>query len=246
VNRPRIVDLVFGERPHAPWRIPLAGAGVAAAYALVLALAANYAESPMAAPTPPPVPTEIAVEVATPVPAVKPPEPPHHAEPAHAPKSSEPESHEPKLPPAAAAKVLTAAEDPNAPADLTGDTFVSGSATAAVGGYSAANGTSTTAVHVDPAHDHSKPVSLASGGDWSCPWPREADQQQIDEQTAVVRVVVASNGSVVSAQIVQDPGFGFGAAAVACARTTRFSPARDPEGKPISASSPPIRVRFTR
>jgi periplasmic protein TonB len=46
--------------------------------------------------------------------------------------------------------------------------------------------------------------------------------------------------------VVSDPGLGFGAAARACALGTRFLPARNEEGRPITAPSPPIRVHFFR
>jgi protein TonB len=62
----------------------------------------------------------------------------------------------------------------------------------------------------------------------------------------VIRVVVDANGKVESAEIVSDAGHGFGAAAIACALRTHFTPARAADGNPIRAQSPPIRVRFTR
>jgi protein TonB len=84
------------------------------------------------------------------------------------------------------------------------------------------------------------------GQNWSCPWPREADDAHIDEQTVVIRVVVAADGTVESASVVSDPGHGFGPAAASCAVRTRFIPARDRDGRPIRATSPPLRVRFIR
>jgi protein TonB len=93
--------------------------------------------------------------------------------------------------------------------------------------------------------DRSHQVALADE-DWRCPWPRDAEAEQIDEQAAVVKVVVRADGTAVSARVVRDPGHGFGAAAVECALRTRFTPAADPTGRPIETESPPIRVRFTR
>jgi protein TonB len=95
------------------------------------------------------------------------------------------------------------------------------------------------------AGDQSGGVSL-QGQDWSCPWPAEADTEKIDEQTVVIRVVVAPDGKVESARVLSDPGHGFGPAAVACALHTRFIPARDAAGRALRAASPPIVVRFTR
>jgi protein TonB len=93
--------------------------------------------------------------------------------------------------------------------------------------------------------DLSTTVSL-EGQSWSCPWPPEADSERIDEQTVVIRVVVHPDGSAESAEIVVEPGHGFGKAAVACALITRFTPAHDRAGDAVRARSPPIRVRFTR
>jgi TonB family protein len=61
-----------------------------------------------------------------------------------------------------------------------------------------------------------------------------------------VRVTVGPEGRVESVRLVSDPGWGFGAAAVRCARAARFGPALDLQGRPVRASSPPIRVRFSR
>jgi protein TonB len=100
---------------------------------------------------------------------------------------------------------------------------------------------------VDPkatpgAPDLSRPVSLEEK-DWNCPFPRETET---DEQTVMLRVVVGADGTVESVKILGDPGSGFGQQAFACAMRTKFSPARDRQGRPIKAQSPPLRVRFTR
>jgi protein TonB len=156
-------------------------------------------------------------------------------------------------PPAQAGKIIAQEEAPRAPLDLTGDTFVTGTAQAYAGGVTSPTGTNPNAVEsreVDakapPGEpDRSHPVGLADE-DWRCPWPHDAEAEQIDEQVAVVRVIVRPDGTVASARIVRDPGHGFGDAAVACAMRTRFTPAADPSGRPIKAESPPVRVRFTR
>ena len=106
-----------------------------------------------------------------------------------------------------------------------------------------ARGTSDSALTLPP--DQSSGVSLADQS-WSCPWPPQADSERIDEQTVVIRVVVTADGRVESADIVSDPGHGFGSAAVACALRTRFTPARDRAGQVVRALSPPIKVRFIR
>jgi protein TonB len=158
---------------------------------------------------------------------------------------------------ARAAPLVAQAPQSNAPVDLTADTVVTGTGAAYVGGATTATGTSASPAGEARAGtrmaqgtsstsmDRSTPVTLGSGS-WSCPWPPEADAEQIDEQTVILRVVVAASGDAESAAVVSDPGHGFGAAALACAMRTRFAPARDPRGAAMRATSPPIRVRFTR
>lgn len=147
-------------------------------------------------------------------------------------------------------------EPTGVPLDLTGETPVigtigrgPGTSTAGENGFGSARGTGRRARLAseggDSGPDLSTPVSL-EGQSWSCPWPPEADSERIDEQTVVIRVVVGPNGSVTSAEIVLEPGHGFGKAAVACAMSTRFTPAHDRAGNAVRARSPPIRVRFTR
>jgi protein TonB len=155
---------------------------------------------------------------------------------------------------AQAATVLAQIPNSATPFDLTADTVVTGTATAYSGGVTASNGTSASPGEQAPSRhqapssvavDWSIPVSLASES-WSCPWPHEADAEQINEQTVVLRIVVAAGGDPESVTVVSEPGHGFGAAAVVCASRTHFTPARDRSGEPVRATSPPIRVRFTR
>jgi protein TonB len=163
----------------------------------------------------------------------------------------------PSPPPAQAGAILARAADPNAPVDL-GDGFVTGEGAVYAGGRTTSTGTSREAVRDEvkaaprprarpqpPPPDRSHAVALADE-DWACPWPPEADADEVDERLVVVRVVVRPDGSVESARLVSDPGHGFGPAALSCARRSRFVPARDEKGTPIRAESPPVRVRFTR
>ncbi len=156
-----------------------------------------------------------------------------------------------------AASVVAAEPDPGVPLDLTGDAIVTGQATAYAGGVTAAAGISAAPGRAGPATtvagdavvataiDRASPVSLESEK-WSCPWPPEADSEQIDEQTVILRVVVDASGAAEKATVLADPGHGFGPAAVACALRTRFVPARGRGGEAVRSRSPPIRVRFTR
>jgi protein TonB len=161
----------------------------------------------------------------------------------------------PPPPPAQAGAIL--AHETSEPVDLTNDAFVTGNAQAFAGGITGAKGTNTvpgsagevpegspSAARIE-APDRSRAVSL-EGANWSCPWPTQADAEQLHEQTVVIRVVVAADGHAESAHVVADPGRGFGPSATSCALRTRFTPAQDRNGAPIRARSPPIRVRFTR
>ena len=175
-------------------------------------------------------------------------------DPPHAPPSPRPKA---PPPPAQAGRIVAQEPRPEAPLDLTKETFVTGTAATYAGGTTTPHGTNPVAfptTSVDPnarptnrpaEPDHSRAVAL-DDDEWRCPWPSEADADQIDEQAVVIRVKVRSDGTAAAARLVSDPGHGFGRAAVACALATRFAPARDRAGRPIEADSPPIRVRFTR
>ncbi|HVW27860.1 MAG TPA: TonB family protein [Polyangiaceae bacterium] len=260
--RPRIVDVVFGvSAPGWPRRTLVALTVAAASHASLWIWARTTQRSleSWSAELAAKVHAELSREETIELPKVPPPPPPEAPEAEE--QRARPVQHTPsqtkasKPPPPARAAAVVARE--NAPADLTGETFVTGTANAYAGGVTAATGTNTNAVqtrNVNPnappggasgAPDRSSPVSLASQS-WSCPWPREADAEDIDEQTVVIRVVVRPDGSVESANVASNPGHGFGDAAVSCAMRTRFSPARDREGRPIRSASPPVRVRFTR
>lgn len=192
------------------------------------------------------------VEIEQSRPPPPPPAPAAPAEPQKLPKVRVARSRPP--PPARAGNVLSQAPRSEGPVDLTGDTFVTGSSQAYVGGVTSSSGTNQVAVHTnetDPTApptrtpDASRPVAL-DDQQWQCPWPQQADSADINQQTVVIRVVVKPNGFAERVDVVSDPGFGFGAAARACALHTRFEPARDRQGNRIAATSPPIRVRFTR
>lgn len=208
---------------------------------------ADFEEAPRVeperAPEPPPAPAEAATAAASEAPPQGPAPPP-------------------RSPPARAGRVVAA---PPGALDLTGDVVVTGQASTYAGGATAPQGTSDRPVpkassepgpaapspeprpapEGPPRRDRSRAVALAAD-EWNCPWPDAAESLALDEQVAVIRVVVGPGGSVESAEIVEDPGDGFGAAALACARRTRFTPALDGEGRAIRARSPAIRVHFYR
>lgn len=270
-DSPRIVDLVFAPGRAAPRRrLPAAliaalghlglGAWIVGMQPSLEAWSADLASRihdeltrveivELAPAKPPPAPAPVAPPseaVADPTPAATPP-----AEPAPRTRLKVGAA------PARAGKIVAA---PGAPLDLTGDVFVEGQGSAYAGGATSPSGTGTTPTpragtppsaeppRPTPPPDkpsRAAPVSLPSD-EWNCPWPDEAAELPIDETTATIRVTVRADGSVEASEILKDPGDGFAAAAIRCARRTRFTPAKDVEGRPIRAVSPPIRLHFYR
>ena len=82
--------------------------------------------------------------------------------------------------------------------------------------------------------------------EWRCPWPAEAEGLDIHTQVVVLRAVVNERGKALHVNLLVDPGHGFGSAALTCAAAVTFEPARGRDGTPYAATSPPIRVTFTR
>ncbi len=158
--------------------------------------------------------------------------------------------------PAQAGQVIASLPNANQPIDL-GDAFVVGEGAVFAGGRTTSSGTSKHKVEgpvasqpvprapaETKAPDLSKPLSL-SDPDWTCPWPREADDMDVDQQIAIVKVQVSAEGRCESVSVVRDPGHGFGAQAARCAREAAFQPALDARGAPTGGSAA-IRVRFVR
>jgi len=183
------------------------------------------------------------------------------------PKDDDPYKNLPAAPtPAKAAAVLVQKENPDEPRDLTANTIVNGDGTAAYGQQSAqgtgdrptlsahpsltgvpgGRGTASAAPPPPPpGPDLSRQVSLQGGSAWNCPFPPEADAEQIDQAVVTVQITVKPDGSVLSASVVRDPGHGFGRQARGCALTRRYLPALDRTGTPILQSIP-VNVNFSR
>jgi protein TonB len=206
-----------------------------------------------------------------PKPEPPPPEPPP-PEPApapvvkQAPKPVEEDPYKNLAPtPAKAAKVLTAEPKPDDPVELP--TIVSGEGTA-LGGMQSAAGTGeritmAKAANINgtpggrgsvvapppppppPTEDKSRPVGLAGSASWNCPFPPEADADQIDRAVVGVSVTVRADGSAASISVVNDPGHGFGRAAKSCALARSYKPALDRSGTAITTTAT-INVHFNR
>jgi protein TonB len=167
--------------------------------------------------------------------------------------------------PAEAAKVLTADPQPNEPVDMTGG-FVTGSGSTYAGGQTASDGTSKTAVYNPMAahsgvpggtgtvgtapprkEDKSRAPGLLGSVEWNdCPFPAEADAEQIDQAFVLIQVKVKPDGSPENVSVVQDPGHGFGREARKCAMRKRFQQGLDVDGNPVGGTTKPFRVRFER
>ncbi len=262
-HSPRIVDLVFRADAAGRWRrLGIGVALVLGLYAGVLAFVKHLGSSlgpwgaEMDARVHDAIAMERAVDVTPPRPPPVAPEPaavesPHVAAPRTAQARNAP--HARPAPPAQAGQLAAASQDP---LDFAGSAFIVGSGASYAGGA-----TSSTATNQKPAlgtaapgeiaaakvtaRSRARPVSLDQAG-WNCPWPAEADAQQVDEQTVVLRANVRADGRADHVDVLSDPGFGFGSAARLCALGTHFEPARDQSGQPIAAESPSIRVHFFR
>jgi protein TonB len=198
---------------------------------------------------------ERVVELTPPPPPPKPPAatepPPPRQKLARAIRPVQPRADSRPPPPAQAGRIIAQDEASRTPLDLTGNTFVTGTAQAYAGGVTSPTGTNPNPVEsrdVDPKAppgepDRSRRVALVEEGCHT--WPAEAEAEPIDHQDVRMRIVVGADGAVVSARVLGDPGHGFGAAAVECARRSRFSPELDATGRPVQVEVP-FRWHFTR
>jgi len=231
-----------------------------AARALTVIFAAN------GPPPPPPAPQEVEI-VAPETPPPPPPPPPPEPEAKNEPPPVRPAPHEATPPPAPAqaGKVLTQEPDPNEPVDLTGNTIISGNADSFAGGVTAANGTSKTAVRgltsptgapaapgapaatvVSPGPDRSRAPSMSDKSAWlNAPFPREADDAQIDNAEVTLQINVRPDGTIDVPTVLKDPGYGFGREAVKFAMRQKYVPALDHDGNPITRTFKTI-VRYSR
>jgi protein TonB len=205
---------------------------------------------------------------------VKPPEPPKPEEPPppeppkEEPKLVKAQKDDPPPPPPAAAdaaKVLMQEPAKDEPVDLTGNTFLNGNADTAVGGTTQIGGTGKTAtnnpaavatgvqggtgtVAAPPASkvDRSRAAKITNVANLErCPFPAEADAEQIDEAVVGISVSVSAEGKPASVAITSDPGHGFAREARKCALRESYTPALNVDGTPVPGTYA-VRFRFTR
>jgi periplasmic protein TonB len=199
----------------------------------------------------------------------EPPPPPKAAEPEAKPEPAPPpplprampREQPPPTPPAQAAKVLTQEPDPNEPVDLTGNTIVSGNAESFPGGDTAGNGTGHVPGHggpgpspgiaakeapkAPPAGPNRSRSASVGATEWTCPFPPESDQAQVNEAYVSLEIDIRADGKPSAVRILKDPGNGFGREARRCALSRSYAPALDHDGTPIS-STYPLNVQFSR
>lgn len=217
----------------------------------------------------------IDVDITKPVAAPEPPPPPEPQAPKEEPKEAPPPppptskvvEEEPPPPPAAAqaGAVLTQAPDPNEPVDLTGQGFVTGTGSSYAGGITQAGGTSQSAVYnrnaraggvpggtgtaqapVAQGPDRARSAGLSGSSEWKCPWPSEADAEQIDDAYVTVQVTTKPDGSADHVSVLTDPGHGFAREARLCAMRERYIAALDHGGNPIPGVTKAFKIHFER
>lgn len=211
-------------------------------------------------------------EIETPKEPEPPPPEPAKEEPKEEPKPETPPPPKeeapkdtPPPPPAAAqaGAVLTQEPAKDEPVDLTGNTFVTGSGSTYAGGTTQAGGTSTKAVYnpnaaatgvqggTGPANappgppkvDRSRTAKIGNMGNLErCPFPPEADVDQVDDAVVGIEVKVTTDGRAEAVTITRDPGHGFGREAKKCALRERYEPALNADGQAIPGV---YRVNFT-
>jgi protein TonB len=130
-----------------------------------------------------------------------------------------------------------------------GDTIVN-QKSASLNGVQGGKGTSsaTPVAPPPPGPDLSKAPGLLGALNWgaSCPFPAEADSDDINQGMATLVVTVRADGSPLSVSVTGDSGHGFGRQARICALSKRYSPGLDRSGQPITMTTPPFTVRFNR
>jgi protein TonB len=245
-----------------------AGAAVGAVQAAVLHAFASWARDVRTT-----ISTRLAqtydVDFSKPVekPVEPPPPPPEEKEPPKPIVKMQPKDEPPPPPPAAAdaAKVLTQEPAKDEPVDLTDKGFISGNADTAVGGVTQIGGTAKvptnnvaavatgtpggtgTAAAPPPVKvDRSASARIMNLANLErCPFPAEADAEQVDEAAVGIEVRVSVDGRAESVAITRDPGHGFGREARKCALREKYVPAKDVDGIAIPGVYK-VNFRFSR
>jgi protein TonB len=159
-------------------------------------------------------------------------------------------------PPAAAqaGRVIARAETPQQPLDFTGFDMVVGKGDTYAGGYTASSGTSKSAVDNSAATAHGTGPPDASRAraaspsrrEWACGWPEDAQDTDIRDARASIRVRVDRDGEAQMVEIISSPSPSFAEAARRCALAETYRTALDDAGHGIAGITPPFVVHFIR
>jgi protein TonB len=245
-----------------------AGAAVGAVQAAVLHAFASWAHDVRGA-----VENHLAqtydVDFAKPVekPEEPPPPPPEEKEPPKQLVKELPKDEPPPEPPAAAeaAKVLMQEPAKDEPVDLTGNTFLNGQGETALGGVTQIGGKATAPTNnvaavatgvqggtgtapAPPAVkvDRSRAAAIMNKANLErCPFPAEADAEQVDEAAVGIEVKVSTDGRAETVAVTRDPGHGFGREARKCALREKYAPALNVDGVAIPGVYR-VNFRFSR
>lgn len=85
-------------------------------------------------------------------------------------------------------------------------------------------------------------ATLTPGTKWDCPFP--TGETKSKEANVLVVVHVEPDGKPVSADVLEDPGGGFGDAAKKCALDKAYVAAHDVNGQPVRAATFPFYIHF--
>jgi hypothetical protein len=85
-------------------------------------------------------------------------------------------------------------------------------------------------------------ATLTPGTKWDCPFPD--GEAKTKEANVLVVVHVEPDGKPVSADVLEDPGGGFGEAAKKCALEKAYVAAHDVNGQPVRAATFPFYIHF--
>jgi hypothetical protein len=81
------------------------------------------------------------------------------------------------------------------------------------------------------------PPSASPSSEWSCSFPKEAEDAKIDSAVVTLAITVSEAGAAEKISVIDDPGHGFGRAAEQCAREHTF---------PRKRVTTKLKVRFER
>ena len=177
------------------------------------------------------------------------------------PRSPPPRSRSRAGPPPAAAQaaqVVSAPPAPATPVDLQDFVMPAGSGESYAGGFTAAAGTSRSAVSQPGAQARGVQGGSGDGSaslarvaaparrDWSCAWPDEEQSSDLRDARVTLSVHVDRDGHAGDVDVSQSPSAAFTEAARQCARGELYRSARDPDGRSLDGATPSFIVHFVR